>query len=356
MRMVLSFTAVLVVLAACPALAGVTYATFSDPTHVNLLERWNADGSYYYATDSNVPSRPLWRAQVFKGAEGAFHGGMPAEGIDGTYDLGQTMPLGEVSLLWRDAGHTPSTWTIYAVYDDERGSVPIVTGKVDDLYIDGRFNGRWSYTIPGGLSASALRIIAPGDNGNVDLPSFGAYLSPGNSLAMDGTFNIFYEENYRDKTARDNGLPGTMTVVAERGGSAIDASTLTDLGTDGFNCYAKGSVEWTLSQAYTFVGAYLSKYTDRDDVPVMGLTIDVHNGTQWVNVYTSPAEGFHTSSYLSFTEVTGSKVRMSWEDTEWGGGREISEFQLFGYIAVPEPATMGLLVLGGLALLRRRAV
>jgi len=64
--------------------------------------------------------------------------------------------------------------------------------------------------------------------------------------------------------------------------------------------------------------------------------------------------------------VVGSEIRMSWSDSgdvgvdgqgrptiNGGAGRELNSFQLFG-AAIPEPATMSLLVLGGLAMLRRR--
>ena len=77
----------------------------------------------------------------------------------------------------------------------------------------------------------------------------------------------------------------------------------------------------------------------------------------WATVYYT-AE-FRQTSLIEFNSViTSDKVKLSWDgraDANGGGGREFSEFQLFGYATVvPEPATMGLLALGGLALLRRR--
>jgi hypothetical protein len=355
--------AVLAVVAVSSAMAA-DFVNFTDPTKVNLLERWNFDGSYYYATSNSGVTNPPEYAQMFRNATGAFHGAVPSGGIDGMYQLGGTVTLGELSLVWRDVNHLPTSWTIYAVYDDGRPDVPIATGLYSQVVPAVGSTLRWTHEIEGGIEASALRIASSNTSGpehktgvSADLVGFEAYLAPGGSLPLDGTFNIFREEIAR-------GTLGVSAMLKGQDVSGTMGSIITSGTSANYNCDGTGWVEWTFSQEYTFVGANLWKATGG---LLTGFMIhvgvedeDAENGWRWETVGINFEGMLNESKRISFGDsesdyLTGSRVRISWENAPFGN-QDIFEFQLFGYATkpIPEPVTMTLLALGGVAMLRRR--
>ncbi|MCL2700375.1 MAG: PEP-CTERM sorting domain-containing protein [Phycisphaerae bacterium] len=440
MRFSLTLLLAVAVLMTSSAMAGTT---FTDPTKVNLLERWNANGTYYYVQDS-PQGRLLSTAQMYKGAAAGLYGGVVgwneeiwdgeelvgtiAHGIEATVVLGSTpMTLGALSVTWRDYNHTPSSWDIcdqdgnvlasdtrdahaYWVIIDRNNHNNILyqgrygedyqthldqAGVGDDWGFDWRLDpGTYSYSINASVTSLTFKPSGQSVNGLIDLPGFGAYLAEGQSLAIDGTTSVFYEEKgkmsvtaIRDRydwvtvgqDDNDNDIREWQRIV---NGDSFDPSNLYDGTTAGVGLGGAGTVEWTFSQAYTFTGAALSKYENNENAKIMGLTFEVSDdgGLTWTTVF-GPTDVW-SSGYLVFDlTATGDMFRMAWDDSEltwwersetdpaatwneekgswgvWGfnggGGREIHEFQLFG-AAIPEPATMSLLALGGLALLRRR--
>jgi len=331
--------------------------TFTNPEQINILERWNSDGSYGYE-ESTTAGKPLSTATWFRLYENAMHGGNGSP-VTARITFDQAMPLDHLLLQWRPQwDHAPTTWEIY----DQNGLI-----ASDSASSSGDFLRTYQVPSLDGVNprpaSQYLELVtSTSSSGVLDLARFAAYLAPGTPLAIDGTFNVFYEE--ASKMTVTSGYYDTA-VNAERGGwLAENVGNLYSFATTEFNCgcywddrweSSAGWVEWELSQPYTFSGVFLTKYSASSHAWINGLTFKVfdEDAEEWVTVF--GPQGINDSGYLAFSnEVTGSKIEMSWAGMPGGGGHEILQLQLFG-AAIPEPATMSLLVLGGLALLRRRA-
>ena len=381
------------------ALAGVN---FSDPTSINLLERWNGK-TYYYEETCNTPNS-LSMATIWKAGVGGLYtpnlagsrlpDGIPvwsfydptgvSENIPGMSDntpgaYGKIMldvptGLGKVHVGWRDYNHTPEWWEIW----DDNGF--IARGYKDE--VTGWDNNKdphlWTYTIsdPNRVSAYLeIRTSSVSNNGFVDVRSIGAYMAADSDrakagLAIDGTFNIFREATPTlVSTGRYNNPSDPMRGLSEADiarmfeGNAYDFNP----GFDGGD--SSGWIEWKLSQEYLLTGAYITKLENHGDLTGLKLWAydpeHIDNVDGWVLVFepsdlgnypgtNDPIHSVFETGYLPLKgSVTSDRFMMTWDNTASGGGREITQFQLFGK-AIPEPATMTLLALGGLALLRRR--
>ena len=387
MRCTWTLVMVLAVLASSSAVAGMN---FTYPEQINILERWNPDGSYGYAEEG---SRRLSTAQLFRPYNAGLYGWLPDEGITAKVIFDVPVTLDHLVMQWRDRwDHVPDTWAIY----DQNGLIASGSrGTVTEFVAAPITYNVWADPAnPGTPRAPStyLEIVTSGssDGGaqNVkysDMIRFEAYLPVGSTVVMDGTFNIFREEVAKNNAAIVNGLPATMTTNAGYldprteydGGDRLrgDVARLTTGAFSPFDCgqywvkppvgegeeeySSAGWIEWTLSQPYTLVGAQVMKfdYNAGNQIKDFMLKIYDDEADDWVTVF---AQADMYGGYVVFrdeeglpVEVTGSKVLMSWGDIRRGGGVEITEFQLFGR-AIPEPATMSLLALGGLALRRRR--
>jgi len=411
MRFMVTLAVILAVVAAPATLAETYY--FSDPTSINLLERWNWVSSgvvadrpddnpsgnplynrawngnyYYYATAGNYGDKPMWGSQEIRGAEGALHGGMPGPGTYydevaemwktgtqvpgsnlvlpnggawGTFTLGETRLVGKLTITWRDIAHTPDQWWIL----DQTGA-PVAQGTKADLYVGGVIGGtlkdNWKnveYLFPSGIHVSTLTFAAPRtDQTLCDLPGFGAYLAnvPDVRLAMDGTFNIFREEAPLGLDENGQPKPMKMTVDASPGFLGSAGNLYDGKESPNFNGgEGPGWVEWTFSREYTFTGALITMQSDSIGGDLTNYMQELTFEVDGVTVY--PATNVYSTRYVEFRDalgnlVTGDTLKMSWTKGG-GGGREMMELQLFGMAPIPEPATMTLLALGGLAMLRR---
>jgi hypothetical protein len=299
--------------------------TFTDPTAVNLLERWNPDGTYYYTvTQSNGTPQ---NAEIFKpGGYGAwrFHHGTSTDKW-ARFTFPEPIVLGRLMTQWRNNSESPYNYTFY----DQNGIIYADTSGPYDSTI--RY-----HTLPAGREPSTYLEVrsSPGNtpNGHWDCMRIGAYAAAGQPLGFDGTFNIFYEE--QGKFIR----------------TGYNCPSWTDLSSSFLSPGNANSVTWQFSQSYGFVGAYLTHLTDT--YALMGARFDVSaDGINWLTA--RPAGDILGSTYVSFPNFLGGNyLRLSWADSGSGSGREISEIQIF---AVPEPATaLMLLAVTGVVLLRRR--
>jgi len=184
-----------------------------------------------------------------------------------------------------------------------------------------------------------------------DLGTVGAYLASDQTLKIDGTYNIFWYENGK-------AIPTTSMA------SAASLAPMTDLNQLGGSTSLAGGggwCTWELSQEYELHGMMLTA-TIGDTRQINDATILVSmDGEEWFEVWSDPAYRWFAGSetYMAFhattPEAAEALANAKFVQLTWGDGTiaNINQFQLFG-AAIPEPATMTLLALGGLAMLRRR--
>ena len=342
-------------IAACVtgSVSAENYATFSDPTVVNLLQKWSTDGTWMIGAQGNhngnsIGTQDLQRAVVFARYAAGWRVNINQNSvISVTYTFPSPVTIDTVSLSFFEAGHMPSTANC-VTFSFDRG---------DDVIVDCRLvttadNGAVRYPISERTVTSMTVTFNPavtGNNGVFELDGIGAYLAKGQSLAIDGTYNVFYQES--SQTAEGTGSFANAWKWADCSGDTVAQPN-----------GGPGLAEWHFSQDYTFYGAHIT-YMMSNILRGAQVWVSDDEGLTWRPMIALDVdeEGNEIpfnwkQSYQSFAEpLTGSWVRLTWEDSSVGSS-EITSFQLFGaaIVPVPEPATMSLLALGGLALLRRR--
>jgi len=345
------FVGCLVAVCAASSVSAGTLANFTDPTQVNLLQRWSpVDGSWMITASGthnggNIGSADLQKAMDYPG-DGIGWRVTVGEGsvIMATYTFAEAVTIDAVSLSFYRAAHMPSPDSVVTFAFDS-GAPVIVAPEVCPSGV-----GAVRYVIPQRTTTTMTvtfdyAVWDGTSNGFFELDGIGAYLAPSQSLAIDGTYNIFHEENSQS------------TLVD---GSYANAWRWADC--NGRN-YANppneaGEAVWHFSQAYTFDGASLTHAFNNADKCLYGAQVWVSNdGKNWTALNADPIAWQRSylvfDTALSAEDRTGDWVKLTWGPGSMTGLSEITSFQLFGS-AVPEPATMGLLALGGLALPRRR--
>jgi len=350
--------ATVVAVVAAPVVFAADFATFSNPTQVNLLQRWDYSGTWMIGAESNLAGKSdIQKAFDFPGDERGWRvdGGYTKGEVRGTFTFDKPVTIGEVSVVFR-WNHGPNNLTFsFANGDVALGSFTVTPPNGTQ----GRyFLGDQTITLGGQtIAVSSLTITSmtissnpsTSPNGEIwELWSVGAYLAAGQQLGIDGTYNVFNQES----------PTGTWAGGSE---AAKVWATLDHSGAGSGN--TAGYAEWHFGQAYEFYGASITpcfegwNYVEAEcylhDVQIL---VSNDKGLSWTPLNKDPV-ALWTRGYLQAdggTPVLGDWVRLEWK----GGGienfRDISSFQLFGAVPVPEPATMSLLALGGLAMLHRR--
>jgi len=381
------------------ALAGSAAADpvmeFTNSSRVNLLECWKPDGSYglgvtitctylygsmgtetvtdMYARDDSIGAGGFYPVFLWTYAQcgaGFAHSYTLGEDriVEVTFDFGREVTIGELACVWRARDHAANRYE----WVDERGTV--VAGAYDPARFTGSYSDTPNVATTGTVATSKLtyRVYLDGmsssDPGpyyhNAGLAALGVYLADGEQLSMkDGTYNIFYQET----------APATGNVD----GRWTDQTLATPGGKPSF---PTGSCQWEFSQAYELFGMIFTLYDNYDQFgngrylgnAKLEISMTGEEG-DWETVWEREKLYWFRDAevYIPFdVEAIGQFVRLSWDNTDnliereredgstyfTSNEVEINEFQLFGrpYVPVPEPATMALLALGGLALLRRR--
>ena len=357
------------------AMADGPVTTFTNASSVNLLERWNSDGTYgmpikatctyvggpvngrvdtvtnaNFSTALNSYNLACLANYTSLGTTNFSRSSVLGEDrvIEITYTFDTPVYLDRVSCVFGGTTYAPNNyqWLING------NATPVI-----DKYQASRLAGSYVDPLPQGTLVSTLtfRMTADGcPNGdpnfynNVRLGGLGAYLAAGQSLAIDGTYNIFYQETAKPKG--NFNAAWTNHVMGENGGKPG----------------APGVCTWEFSQAYEMCGFMLTQYDTTRALDKMRLEVSLtgEDGS-WTSIIPEslgllqyPDGSFRyvdKRQYIQLTTpVVGQYVRLTWDNnTNSNTEVEISEFQLFGK-PIPEPATMTLLALGGVALLRRR--
>jgi len=350
------------------ALAEVTYFSESLSSSINLLERWNPDGSYglqLEGTWTRVDSAgnawdsggfdPVFLTRlVYYTATGSgarfdrddTDDGNANRWIEVTFTFPDAVIVDRFVTSWRgDANHCATNYQ----WLDDKGRVLVNASSPD------RFAGdsyREDPSLLGSVETQSLTFKMylednhkkPGSDPNfyhmAELLGLGAYLTPniGQQLAMDG-YNIFNTET----NVTGNFDPRwTDHRFGDVGGKPGDIGSLPG---------GAGSCEWAFLREYVLDGMIMTMYNDGRRIFDLMLEVS-DDGEDWTEIWSDAAFLYDANNpYISFAPgTTANYLRMSWGANSYV---ELTEFQLFGR-PVPEPVTLTLLALGGLALLRRR--
>jgi hypothetical protein len=339
--------------------ASAAVLNFSDPTEVNLLERWNTNGTYALGFDTNstgMGQHPV-RAVIFaNGGLGWRINSPQTEDLWWVrYEFDSPMVIEKVSVQFRD-GFGPTAYT----FVDDSGQELVSNSSLTN------FTGSITHTFTP-RTTSAIEFQVPKSaitTDFVEVYQLGAYLAAGQTLQIDGTYNVLYNET---PASRD------------RNGGANDVLNWTDL----TNASAaptkkiaagnpKQWVEYQFENEYEWVGMYVNFLTSGSSSPILdnaevyvsetgasGTFIQILAPTD----ITPPSAG-SSSLYVPFNNVSNLQtkyIRIFWDNFGGLPSSDITEIQLFGRLIgpdvapVPEPASVMGLAMGTVMLgLRRR--
>jgi hypothetical protein len=325
---------------------------FMNPTAVNLLERWNPDGTYGLTLTASAqlgsPDGPAV-GSVDYSANGSSWRVFPSQTQpDDTVWIRYTFPdpvtIDKLTVTWRDANHSPNNYT----WSDQSG---VIASDADGPFATGTITNTFAARTSNFLE---LRFNPADTAVNVfELVHAGAYLAPGQVLLTDdGVHNIMYDERTRFVRTGFNDLgrwtdltPGTSpTFGLKPSGTA-------------------SSITWELGQGYYITGAHISHIDVNRALSNASLQVSM-DGIDFTTVWADPDGSYRFRGepaprdlgYIVLdapynTDFPLAKfVRLNWGDNN--NTVELMEFQLFGI--APESSAALLLALAVALLWRRR--
>jgi hypothetical protein len=227
-------------------------------------------------------------------------------------------------------------------------------GRADATVINVKFESQYPSFQPNVTYAAGLDAAYP------TAPTASAYYS-GQGALSDANNNFWNAApvgasyTVTGATASDGVTATTVKVAATGGGGFVDfSSNLSRTSTQNLlGSYTDGVGTFTISGLPTNVEYALYLYGGAEAFTVAGGTADNGIATTTTNVSAqgnTGSLGAEGASWVLFTGNTGDTGQVTGTDSVNLSGLQIS----FGTAAAPEPASLGLLGLGGLALLVRR--
>jgi hypothetical protein len=359
-------------------------AQFSNPQDVNLLERWNPDGTYTPWTMAGTwgntisATEGLAVASIDYSAWGmAWRINKP--GLDATktatirYTFSQPMLIDELRFLVREANHGPTNYT----WSDQNGVIVTYTQpQVGDTGSSwrmpaGTYSDTFAPRLVSYLEWSTTLDNTTGVNADpnfyhlLEVSGFGAFAAPGQAVHKDGTYNLLYDSNAHYEPSMSSGASAMWSDHLPGSNGAKPSPSA------GFATYDLGATHY-------ITGAFLTQYDTARYLS--GASLDVSlDGVNWTRVWTdTDTGGLNLDASVAEWHFRGEAaprnlgyivldapyntdfpqaryVRLNWNDHPLGGAGivEITEFQIFGFI--PEPGSAMVLAAGAMMLgVRRR--
>lgn len=330
---------------------------FQNPTAVNLLSRWDFNtGRYYY--DPLLDSDALGAGDFLTFNDGSRHqstvdyatagngysvskpGAGQTKTVTMRWTFDEPRTIDTITTTWRAPDHSTNNYT----FRDQTGD--IFTHAPGPRFGAGTITHNF-----GARTSNFLEFETTLDDGTgefyhlMENLGMGAYLAPGQQLKMDGTYDIFFD-------------PHTLIAGNDGGGDWTNHA-------QGFNGFkpvgTDGEVIYDLGQIYKIRGAMLTHFDSGRFLANATISVSETNlPGSYVTIY-GPDTEWHFRGEAAPRELgyvvldqfaDGRFVKLEWSNNL--NPVEITQFQVFGLL--PEPASFGLLTLGGLAVLGRRRV
>jgi len=370
-------TCLLLAGAAMPAMG----AMYADQTALDLFRHYDRATGLQLATVTSP--------QNTNGAKILIDGGGVNAQVDGsTTRWDMLFTLSDVCyasrLVLDYTGYHPDTFSVYYSTTGADDDWTLLTAEtlthtfkeVENaqgemvLVVDTHPQNRWELTLPGGADGTAIKYLkieqdpSSADN-HIRMSNIQLFAAANNTFddEKDG-FNYFANVANRPATyVNKSGMSGDEVLfMCEAPNNVFDNNPISGYvrpygaGTEavGDQCWyvvPLGELKalWGVNMGYydNWGSCYIDVSAD-DDMPIANPLTDGYDALAWTNVYANA--GNQTTQFIWFGE---DGVEAQWVRVRFAGGNGLTEMELY-VAAVPEPATMALLTLGGLALLRRR--
>lgn len=231
------------------AASAQAYPMFSNPQSVNLLERWNPDGTYALGVTATAGNAVRAIDFSHQGVGWNVNNPTALGTVTVRYTFDSPKTIDTVSVNFRP-NHAPTNYT----FQDQNGV--IVTNNTDPAFL----SDLYTHTVTPRTSDYIELVSNPAaTSSNIwEINQIGAYLAPGEQLAIDGTYNVFYEESPTPTGFDDLGRWTDLTYIA------LSPSTTANFQTYNF------------ANTYLFKGAYLNyQFRGNGNASLEGAQIEI---------------------------------------------------------------------------------
>ncbi len=282
---------------------------FSNPTAMNLLERYNANGTYGWSCSSSTADATMAEQYACIGGNNWRFSGAGNFSAKARFTFSSPMAVGKLGVCWRNTSESPTNFTI-------RNQ----TGTLWTSSSAGYYNGTPMYQ---GITPTLCNFIeiesnpCTTGNGTYELGRLWVYPAAGEPVVVDGTYNIFNEE------------AGKMTILNNNGDPAW--WNLSQIGA-GVKPPTAGNVTLKFSRSYLIKSVNIVHYDTSRYLANAQLEIS-QDGATWSTIY-GPAN-FTTSraNYGMMPINTSGNMNAQYVRLSWSGNSnpvEISQWMIMG--------------------------